>query len=67
MFNFPGLTFEIAEGGFLDIDVTISGPDGKVLHQGERESSGMYAFSATVPGRYTYCFSNKMSTMTPKV
>ncbi|KOB78635.1 CHOp24 [Operophtera brumata] len=42
-----GLTFEIAEGGFLDIDVTISGPDGKVIHQGERESSGMYAFSAT--------------------
>lgn len=62
-----GLTFEIAEGGFLDIDVTITGPDGQVLHQGQRESSGMYAFSATTAGKYTYCFSNKMSTMTPKV
>lgn len=62
-----GLTFEIAEGGFLDIDVTIKGPDGDVIYHGERESSGMFTFSAAKPGRYTYCFSNKMSTMTPKV
>jgi len=25
-----GLMFEVAEGGFLDIDVRIEGPDGKV-------------------------------------
>ncbi|CAH2259556.1 jg24270 [Pararge aegeria aegeria] len=62
-----GLTFEIAEGGFLDIDVKITGPDGTVLHRGERESSGMFTFSAATSGRYTYCFSNQMSTMTPKV
>ncbi|XP_053616985.1 transmembrane emp24 domain-containing protein 2 [Plodia interpunctella] len=62
-----GLTFEIAEGGFLDIDVTITAPDGSELYRGERESSGMYTFSAPTSGRYTYCFSNKMSTMTPKV
>ena len=28
-----GLMFEVAEGGFLDIDVTIEGPDGKIVHQ----------------------------------
>lgn len=62
-----GLTFEIAEGGFLDIDVRIIGPDGRTIYQGERESSGKYTFAAHNSGAYTYCFSNKMSTMTPKV
>ena len=35
-----GLMFEVAEGGFLDIDVRIEGPDGKIVHSGERESNG---------------------------
>lgn len=64
---FLGLTFEIAEGGFLDIDVRIVGPDNKVIYQGERETSGKFTFASHMPGVYTYCFSNKMSTMTPKV
>lgn len=67
LFNLLGLTFEIAEGGFLDIDVRITGPNGVNIYQGERETSGKYSFSAHTSGVYTYCFSNKMSTMTPKV
>lgn len=62
-----GLTFEISEGGFLDIDFWITGPDQNIIHRGERETSGKYTFSANANGIYTYCFSNKMSTMTPKV
>ncbi|KAL6266434.1 hypothetical protein P5V15_003284 [Pogonomyrmex californicus] len=62
-----GLTFEIAEGGFLDIDVKIVGPDGRMIYQGEQESSGKYTFAAHTSGVYTYCFSNQKSTMTPKV
>nr|CAG4651313.1 EOG090X0D99 [Simocephalus serrulatus]SVE94489.1 EOG090X0D99 [Simocephalus serrulatus] len=62
-----GLTFEVAEGGFLDIDFTIVGPNGQTIESGERVSNGKYAFKADMDGVYTYCFSNKMSTMTPKI
>ncbi|KAJ8680871.1 hypothetical protein QAD02_016658 [Eretmocerus hayati] len=62
-----GLTFEIAEGGFLDIDVTIVGPDNKVIFDGQQESSGKFTFAAHTSGEYRYCFSNVKGTMTPKV
>lgn len=65
--SLPGLMFETIEGGFYDIDVKINGPDGKPIHQGEKETSGKYTFAAYMTGTYTYCFSNKMSSMTPKV
>lgn len=59
--------YEISEGGFLDIDVKIIDPDGELIYEGLRESSGKYTFAAAKKGSYTYCFSNQMSTMTPKV
>ncbi|XP_050521242.1 transmembrane emp24 domain-containing protein 2-like [Daktulosphaira vitifoliae] len=62
-----GLMYEISEGGFLDIDVKILDPDNEIIYEGLRESSGKFAFAAAKKGAYTYCFSNQMSTMTPKV
>lgn len=51
----------------MDIDVRIYDPNQQIVHKGDRETSGKYTFAAYAPGVYTYCFSNKMSTMTPKV
>ncbi|XP_075676030.1 suppressor/enhancer of lin-12 protein 9-like isoform X2 [Dermatophagoides pteronyssinus] len=62
-----GLTFEVVEGGFLDLDLSIVGPDHKEIHHEERVSSGKYTFAAHMDGDYQYCFGNKMSSMTPKV
>lgn len=61
-----GLAFEVIEGGFLDIDIRILDPTGNTIYEDQRQSTNRYFFSASSDGMYTYCFSNKMSTMTPK-
>lgn len=62
-----GLMFEVAEGGFLDIDLKVSDPTGNVIHKVEKESSGKFSFSPKEDGDYSFCFSNMMSTVTPKI
>lgn len=41
-------------------------PTGRVLFAGNRESSETYTFVAELAGRYEYCFSNEMSSVTEK-
>jgi len=59
--------FKVTKGGFLDIDIQIKGPDGRIIYNAERQTEGKYSFVAHEHGLYTFCFSNRMSTLTPKV
>jgi len=52
---------------YLLLRLQVIGPDGKSVYSGERESNGKYTFNAHTDGMYKYCFSNKMSSMTPKM
>ncbi|XP_050521230.1 transmembrane emp24 domain-containing protein 2-like [Daktulosphaira vitifoliae] len=61
------LTYEVSEGGFLDIDVTVVDPDGKMIHDQSGESSGKFSINTAKTGSYKYCFSNIFSTKTSKV
>lgn len=61
------LYFEVKKGGSLDIDVTVYDPQENTLERHEAVSSGKYIFNATHIGLYRYCFSNKRTTLYPKL
>jgi hypothetical protein len=44
------LQYQVASGGFLDIDVTIFDPQHNVIHKSERESEGKINFNAEKSG-----------------
>lgn len=61
-----GLMFEVIDGGFNDIELLITDPEGKVIHEGE-EKSGRFTFGTGDPNaKYTYCFINEKGSMAPK-
>merc|ERR1711871_228237 len=60
------MTFQVASGGFLDIDVKLLDPRDVKIFSKERETEGRHHFTTEHDGLYSLCFSNKMSTLTPK-
>lgn len=61
-----GLMFEVIDGGFNDIEVSITDPKGVKVHEAE-EASGKYTFGTGSPDdTFTYCFINKKGSQVPK-
>lgn len=60
-------TFEVLDGGSLDIDLNIKDPNNYVIHSEQRQTSGRYTIEANQDGPHTYCFGNKMSSFASKI
>uniref|UniRef100_A0A0N5C3P4 GOLD domain-containing protein n=1 Tax=Strongyloides papillosus TaxID=174720 RepID=A0A0N5C3P4_STREA len=61
-----GVIFEVADGGFLDVDFRILDPNKTIVAKGEREFSVKHTVTAQHSGVYTICFSNIYTTQYPK-
>ncbi|KAF8974641.1 emp24/gp25L/p24 family/GOLD-domain-containing protein [Flammula alnicola] len=61
------VTYQVGEGGHLDIDFWLSDPTGRVLGKQIRQSTGQLAITAEKDGRHEYCFSNQMSAIADKM
>ncbi|ORY90161.1 emp24/gp25L/p24 family/GOLD-domain-containing protein [Leucosporidium creatinivorum] len=60
------VTYQVAGGGHLDVDFWMKGPGERIMNEQKKKDTGTYSFTAEQDGRYTYCFSNEMSTVTGK-
>lgn len=41
-------------------------PDGRLIYTNQRQTEGKNSFVPSITGQYSFCFSNTMSTLTPK-
>ena len=60
------VTYQVGGGGHLDVDFTMRGPGDKLMTEILKKDTGTYSFTAESDGRFNYCFSNEMSTVTGK-
>lgn len=61
------LHYMVISGGSMDIDCQISGPDKKLIWSADRDTENRVLFKSRTPGPHSFCFINRMSTVTPKV
>ncbi|KAG8895294.1 p24 complex component, partial [Tulasnella sp. 403] len=60
------VTYQVGGGGNLDVDFLMTDPLGGNIAKHTKETTGTVAITADKDGRYTYCFSNEMSTVSDK-
>ncbi|KAF9934777.1 p24 complex component [Linnemannia zychae] len=60
------VSFQVGDGGNLDIDFWITDPSGTLVEDSRKTASETYNHLAKAKGKYEYCFSNSFSTVTDK-
>ncbi|KAF8933662.1 supernatant protein factor, C-terminal domain-containing protein [Dissophora ornata] len=60
------VSFQVGEGGHLDIDFWMTDPSNTLVEDATKEASATYNHEAKVNGKHEYCFSNAFSTITEK-
>ncbi|CAJ0584909.1 unnamed protein product, partial [Mesorhabditis spiculigera] len=58
--------WEVAEGGFRDIESSIKGPEGRNIYHSDLDKGLQMTFTVRKPGPHELCFINEFSTQTPK-
>jgi len=61
------VTFQVMEGGNLDVDIRILNPANEVVHSESRSTEGTVDINAATDGRHSVCFGNTISTRTAKL
>lgn len=61
------LHYLVTSGGAMDIDCKVTAPDDKVIWESEKETENRVLFKSRTAGTHAFCFSNRMSTVSPKV
>ncbi|KAI1320671.1 p24 complex component [Mortierella claussenii] len=60
------VSFQVGEGGHLDIDFWVSDPSDSLVEDARKSASDTFNHEAKMKGKYEYCFSNSFSTITEK-
>ncbi|KAF9902110.1 p24 complex component [Linnemannia zychae] len=60
------ISFQVGDGGNLDIDFWFTDPSGVLLQDARRSASDTFNHVAITKGKYEYCFGNAFSTVTDK-
>lgn len=59
--------YEVTDGGFLDISVTVTDQDGKTHYEQQKEVHGQFSVNAQSDGIFTVCFDNQQASDGDKV
>ncbi|CAO3563177.1 unnamed protein product [Mortierella alpina] len=64
--NFFHISFQVGEGGHLDIDFWLTDPNEALIHDARKVATQTFFHEVKIKGKYEYCLSNSFSAVTEK-